>query len=203
MHGKRPYGREETSRAGGGRGNASDRALVRGGAAENANYRYYAVMDGKCEDLVVDENHHERTCVDKLVNVDFGDGRVSFTFGAATGDGLVTTEFKGGESFQSSTRSYVLYVDALIENVRRRPQRAPHRVRARERCLYDGRRSHDRNRRLQMLGEQQERPDQRALQERGPSPGRSRPDQRRHAAPWMKRLASRVAFGLPGRALPS
>ena len=83
-------------------------------AAWTASYRYYAVMDGKCEDLVVAENKLNRTCVDKLVNVDFGDGRVSFTFGAATDKGLVTTEFNGGESFQLSRRSYILYVDALI-----------------------------------------------------------------------------------------
>jgi hypothetical protein len=74
---------------------------------------YYAVLDGRCEQLIADDKDVTPVCGDKLVNVDLGNGRVSFAFTSTTGGGSLVTAFTGGRSYQSSMGSYTLYVDEV------------------------------------------------------------------------------------------
>ena len=76
-------------------------------------YRYLAVMSGDCERLVV-ADREVSVCADKLVNVDFGNGRVAFMFTATDDAGrTVITTFSGGQSEQPDMRAYRLAVDRL------------------------------------------------------------------------------------------
>jgi hypothetical protein len=81
-------------------------------AAADEGYRYVAVLHGACERLVVADRELTAGCARKLVNIDFGDGRVTFIF--ATGrDGRRVVAFSGGRSEQADRRSYRLYVDQV------------------------------------------------------------------------------------------
>lgn len=75
-------------------------------------YRYLAVMSGACDRLVV-ADHEVPICADKLVNVDFGNGRVAFMFTATENGRTVITTFSGGESDQPDARAYRLAVDRV------------------------------------------------------------------------------------------
>ncbi len=80
-------------------------------AAED-DYSYLAVISGACEQLVVDDRS-VTTCADKLVNVDFGNGRVAFMFSGRDGGTTVVTTFSGGASEQPGARDYHLTVDRM------------------------------------------------------------------------------------------
>ena len=77
------------------------------------SYRYLAVMTGSCDRFVV-ADREVPVCSDKLVNVDFGNGRVAFMFTATDEVGhTVITTFSGGESEQPDMRAYRLAVDRV------------------------------------------------------------------------------------------
>jgi hypothetical protein len=75
-------------------------------------YRYLAVMSGSCDRFVVADREMP-VCADKLVNVDFGNGRVAFMFTATEDGRTVITTFSGGESQQPDVRAYRLVVDRV------------------------------------------------------------------------------------------
>jgi hypothetical protein len=77
------------------------------------DYRYTAVLEGDCEKLVLDGEDQTQRCASRLVNVDHGDGRVTFLVVAEFPDSVMTA-FSGGSSHQSSDRSYVLDVDQVV-----------------------------------------------------------------------------------------
>jgi hypothetical protein len=76
------------------------------------DYRYLAVMSGDCERFVV-ADRAVPVCADKLVNVDFGNGRVAFMFTATENGRTVITTFSGGQSEQPDVRVYRLAVDRV------------------------------------------------------------------------------------------
>ena len=76
-------------------------------------YRYVAVMVGECERLILAGRDQTAGCSDKLVNVDFGDGRVAFVFTSPSESGPVMTTFLGRASVQKDLRSYRLEVDEI------------------------------------------------------------------------------------------
>ncbi len=75
--------------------------------------RYLAVIPGDCERLVVADRELTTGCTDKLVNIDFGDGRVMFVFTTPTAGGTVMTAFSGHASEQKDLRTYRLQVDEV------------------------------------------------------------------------------------------
>jgi hypothetical protein len=75
-------------------------------------YRYLAVMSGNCDRFVV-ADQEVPVCADKLVNVDFGNGRVAFMFTATDQGRTVITTFSGGQSEQPDMRAYRLAVDRV------------------------------------------------------------------------------------------
>ena len=76
-------------------------------------YRYVAVIAGECQRLVLAGADHSSECSDKLVNVDFGDGRVAFVFSTPSDHGTVITSFLGRSSTQQNLRTYRLDVDEI------------------------------------------------------------------------------------------
>jgi hypothetical protein len=76
-------------------------------------YKYVAVIAGECQRLVVAGADHSTECSDKLVNVDFGDGRVAFVFSTPSDHGTVITSFLGRSSTQQNLRTYRLDVDEI------------------------------------------------------------------------------------------
>lgn len=86
---------------------------MHGDGARDVAYRYLAVISGDCEQLVVSNDELTSGCLDKLVNVDFGDGRVMFVFTRPGDDGMVMTAFSGHASQQADLRSYRLRVDEV------------------------------------------------------------------------------------------
>lgn len=80
--------------------------------SEDLDYRYLAVLEGDCDELVVGD-HAVPACVGKLVNVDFGNGRVAFMFTGREGDTTVITTFSGGVSAQPRARTYELAIDRM------------------------------------------------------------------------------------------
>ena len=76
------------------------------------DYRYLAVIAGACDRLVVGDREVP-SCADKLVNVDFGNGRVAFMFTGRVGDTAVITTFSGGASEQPGARTYHLAIDRM------------------------------------------------------------------------------------------
>jgi len=81
-------------------------------AAPGADFRYLAVLRGACDRLVVSDRAVP-ACTGKLVNVDFGNGRVAFMFTGETDEGTVITTFSGGISAQPGRRAYLLTVDRM------------------------------------------------------------------------------------------
>ncbi len=81
-------------------------------AAPGIDFRYLAVMKGACDGMVVSDRRVP-TCTGKLVNVDFGNGRVAFLFTGETTEGTVITAFSGGFSKQHDRRAYHLNVDRM------------------------------------------------------------------------------------------
>lgn len=75
-------------------------------------YRYLAVMTGACDRLVV-ADREVPICADKLVNVDFGNGRVAFMFTATENGRTMITTFSGGQSEQPDARAYRLAIDRV------------------------------------------------------------------------------------------
>ncbi len=75
-------------------------------------FRYLAVLSGACDALVV-ADHAVPQCAGKLVNVDFGNGRVAFLFTGREGDTSVVTTFSGGTSEQPESRVYRLTIDRM------------------------------------------------------------------------------------------
>jgi len=86
---------------------------VAGASAPAEAYRYVAVIAGECERLVLSGDDHSNQCSDKLVNVDFGDGRVAFVFTTPSEHGAVVTSFLGHASTQPDLRRYRLDVDEI------------------------------------------------------------------------------------------
>lgn len=82
-------------------------------APEAQPYRYVAIIPGDCERLILAGRDRTVGCRDKLVNVDFGDGRVAFVFTSPSESGLVVTTFLGRASVQNDLRSYRLEVDEI------------------------------------------------------------------------------------------
>lgn len=76
-------------------------------------YRYVAVIAGDCERLVLSGDDHTSGCSDRLVNVDFGDGRVAFVFTTPSARGAIVTTFLGRTSTQGDLRTYRLDVDEV------------------------------------------------------------------------------------------
>lgn len=88
------------------------------GAAEAATsdgppYRYLAVIAGDCEQLVLAGRDRTAGCADKLVNIDFGNGRVAFVFTSPSERGAIVTTFLGRSSVQKDLRSYRLDIDEI------------------------------------------------------------------------------------------
>jgi hypothetical protein len=85
-------------------------------AAANADgdgdFRYLAIISGDCDSLVV-ADHTMPECTDKLLNVDFGNGRVAFLFSGREGSNHVITTFSGGVSKQPDARAYRLAIDRM------------------------------------------------------------------------------------------
>ena len=75
-------------------------------------FRYLAVIRGACDSLVV-ADHTMPECADKLLNVDFGNGRVAFLFSGREGTNQVITTFSGGVSKQPDARAYRLTIDRM------------------------------------------------------------------------------------------
>ena len=78
-------------------------------AAAAGSYRYLAVIPGDCQELVVGAQALTEACDGKLVNVDFGDGRVAFIFSTPTTQLVLS----GRSSRQSDLRSYELAIDHM------------------------------------------------------------------------------------------
>jgi hypothetical protein len=81
--------------------------------SEPAPYRYFAVIGGACERLVLAGRDQTAGCRHELVNVDFGNGRVAFAFTSPSDRGSVVTTFVGRASAQPDLRTYRLEVDEL------------------------------------------------------------------------------------------
>jgi hypothetical protein len=82
------------------------------GGSKEPEFRYLAVLSGDCRGLVV-ADHAVPECAGKLVNVDFGNGRVAFLFTGREGGTSVITTFSGGASRQPESRVYQLSVDRM------------------------------------------------------------------------------------------
>ena len=82
-------------------------------APADPTYRYVAVMEGECERLILADRDRTAGCGDKLVNVDYGDGRVAFAFTSPADHGIVVTTFLGRASAQEDLRNYRLDVDEI------------------------------------------------------------------------------------------
>ncbi len=82
------------------------------GVPGEPGFRYLAVISGACDALVVDD-HTVPECADKLLNVDFGNGRVAFLFSGREGATNVVTTFSGGVSSQPDERAYRLTIDRV------------------------------------------------------------------------------------------
>src|SRR6185436_552852 len=80
--------------------------------ATDGAFRYLAVITGDCDSLVV-ADHTMPECADKLLNVDFGNGRVAFLFSGREGENHVVTTFSGGVSKQPDARAYRLTIDRM------------------------------------------------------------------------------------------
>ncbi len=80
--------------------------------ATDGRFRYLAVISGDCDSLVV-ADHALPECADKLLNVDFGNGRVAFLFSGREGENHVITTFSGGVSQQPDARAYRLTIDRM------------------------------------------------------------------------------------------
>lgn len=87
--------------------------LATAAPGEHAPYRYFAVIGGACERLVLGGRDQSAGCRDELVNIDFGDGRVAFAFTSPSEHGAVVTTFLGRASTQSDLRNYRLEVDSI------------------------------------------------------------------------------------------
>ncbi len=90
----------------------ANRAAAGDPTAAEGDFSYLAVIAGACEQLVVDDRS-VTACADKLVNVDFGNGRVAFMFSGRDGETSVVTTFSGGASEQPRARDYHLTVDRV------------------------------------------------------------------------------------------
>jgi hypothetical protein len=88
-------------------------AVATAATAKEQPYRYLAVIGGECEQLTLAGSDDTAGCSDKLVNVDFGDGRVAFVFTSPSARGAVATTFLGQASAQKDLRSYRLEVDEI------------------------------------------------------------------------------------------
>lgn len=88
-------------------------ACVAASPSEPAPYRYFAVIGGACERLVLAGRDQTAGCRHELVNVDFGDGRVAFAFTSPSDRGSVVTTFVGHASAQPDLRTYRLEVDEI------------------------------------------------------------------------------------------
>jgi hypothetical protein len=86
---------------------------VEAAASEAQPYRYLAVVAGDCEQLVLAGRDRTAGCGDKLVNIDFGNGRVGFVFMSPSERGAVVTAFLGRSSVQPDLRTYRLDVDEI------------------------------------------------------------------------------------------
>jgi hypothetical protein len=82
------------------------------GGTNDGSFRYLAVITGDCDSLVV-ADHTLPECAGKLLNVDFGNGRVAFLFSGREGENHVVTTFSGGVSQQSDARAYRLAIDRM------------------------------------------------------------------------------------------
>lgn len=82
-------------------------------SSERSPYRYFAVIGGACERLVLAGRDQTTGCGNELVNVDFGDGRVAFAFTSPSAEGAVVTTFLGHASAQPDLRTYRLEVDEI------------------------------------------------------------------------------------------
>ena len=88
-------------------------AFAGAAASDPQPYRYFAVMHGECEQLILGGRDQSARCNDELVNVDFGDGRVAFMFTSPSESGTTVTSFLGRSSRQKDLRDYRLEVDAV------------------------------------------------------------------------------------------
>lgn len=88
-------------------------AFVAASPSEPAPYRYFAVIGGACERLVLAGRDQTAGCGNELVNIDFGDGRVAFSFSSPSAHGAVVTTFLGHTSAQPDLRNYRLEVDEI------------------------------------------------------------------------------------------
>lgn len=102
-------------------------AILAASSGEPAPYRYFAVIGGACERLVLAGRDRTAGCRGELVNVDFGDGRVAFAFTSPSEQGAVVTTFLGHASRQPDLRNYRLEVDE-ISTVTRGKSGAPTNV---------------------------------------------------------------------------
>lgn len=84
------------------------------GLGEDTSYRYVAIIPGRCERLEVAGRELTDDCSSKLVNIDFGNGRVAFVFLTSGPNGAVTTSFSGQASAQPSLGSYRLELDEIV-----------------------------------------------------------------------------------------
>jgi hypothetical protein len=80
--------------------------------APDGDFSYLAVIHGACDQLIVSDREVP-ACADKLVNVDFGNGRVAFMFTGRENDTTVITTFSGGASRQPDARAYRLVIDRM------------------------------------------------------------------------------------------
>ena len=88
-------------------------SILSASSGEPAPYRYFAVIGGECERLVLAGRDQTAGCRGELVNVDFGDGRVAFAFTSPSAQGSVVTTFLGHASQQPDLRTYRLEVDEI------------------------------------------------------------------------------------------
>lgn len=87
--------------------------LATASQAEPVPFRYFAVIGGACERLVLAGRDATAGCRGQLVNVDFGNGRVAFAFTSPSEDGSIVTTFVGHASRQPDLRTYRLEVDEI------------------------------------------------------------------------------------------
>lgn len=74
------------------------------------DFRYIAIIEGQCLKLTVNGDDFTPSCSNKLLNIDYGNGRVSFmTFVADEWLG----SFTGTQSEQTSLSSYRLLLDGF------------------------------------------------------------------------------------------
>lgn len=90
----------------------ADPAAAEAAVDPDLDFRYLAVINGACDRLVVNDREVP-DCAAKLVNVDFGNGRVAFMFSGREDDATVVTTFSGGASRQPDARAYHLTIDRM------------------------------------------------------------------------------------------